>query len=141
MHGKALLFDDEDRAEKVMKAKSAREMKSLGRKVRYFNDNAWKDNRWDIVYRNNMAKFAQNPHLLEALLNSSGLLVEASPYDSIWGIGLDEKHARKVDPKEWPGSNFLGKILTQVREDILEKSREEDSEKDEIQKKTGESFE
>ena len=95
MHGKALLFKDESTAERILKAKSPHEIKSLGRRVRYFKEKVWKNNRWNIVYRDSMAKFTQNPMLQEALLTTSGMLVEASPRDRIWGIGLHEKDARK----------------------------------------------
>eukprot|EP00977_Amphora_coffeiformis_P010621 scaffold2501_cov174-Amphora_coffeaeformis.AAC.17 len=78
-----------------------------------------------------MAKFTQNPRLQEALMSTTGLLVEASPRDRIWGIGLHEKDARKMEPEKWPGCNLLGNILTQVREDILSQSRRKDVEEEE----------
>lgn len=119
MHGKALLFEDHEIAAKILQTTSPRTMKALGRKVRGFNDKVWTKNRERIVYENSMAKFTQNPHLLQGLLNTNGLLVEASPYDAIWGIGLAEASARNMPHKQWPGLNLLGKILTQVRDDIL----------------------
>ena len=129
MHGKALLFEDQATAQLILEAKSPREMKALGRKVGSFSEKIWKKNRWDIVYRNSVAKFAQNPHLYEALMSTAGKqLVEASPSDRVWGIGLHEKNARKIAPNKWPGLNLLGDILTQVRDDFL-KASEEDSQK------------
>lgn len=123
MHGKALLFEDYETAEKILKSSSPRSMKALGRKVRCFNDKVWRKHRENIVYVNSVAKFTQNPHLLEALMNTNGLLVEASPWDAIWGIGLAEANARSMSHKQWPG--LLGKILTLVRDDIRAGTSEE----------------
>ena len=118
MHGKALLFEDEETAQKILEAPGPLEMKALGREVRGFSDEAWKRHRADIVYRNNVAKFSQNDHLREALLSTTGNLAEASPRDRVWGIGLNERDAKKTVPEKWPGINLLGKILTRVRDEI-----------------------
>ncbi|CAB9514600.1 Domain of unknown function (DUF1768) [Seminavis robusta] len=118
MHGKALLFGDTEVAEQILEAKSPRKMKALGRKVRFFDHKVWNKERMRIVYENSVAKFTQNPHLLEALLNTTGQLVEASPSDKIWGIGLVEANARNTPEKFWPGLNLLGQILTRVRDEI-----------------------
>lgn len=120
MHGKALLFEDEEVSAQILETTSPREMKALGRLVRFFEPKIWNQHRVRIVYDNTVAKFTQNPHLLQALLNTQGLLVEASPSDAIWGIGLAESNARKMSPERWPGLNLLGRILTQVRDEIRE---------------------
>ena len=120
MHGKALLFGDNEVATQILQATSPRKIKTLGRKVKGFDNKEWGNRREEIVYRNNMAKFTQNEHLLKALMETEGkLLVEASPSDTIWGIGLNEKDARQVPESQWKGLNLLGKILTQVRDDIM----------------------
>lgn len=118
MHGKALLFEDHEVAAQILQTSDPRTIKALGRKVRGFNDTEWKKHRQAIVYSNNMAKFSQNPHLYEALMSTFGLLVEASPSDKIWGIGMNEKDAKRLPESKWKGQNLLGKILTQVREDL-----------------------
>lgn len=119
MHGKALLFQDYAVARKIMLVNSPRKMKSLGRQVRGFDSKLWDANREDIVYQNSLAKFTQNTHLREALMETGcTTLVEASPYDKIWGIGLHESEARDISPDEWPGQNLLGEILTRVRNEI-----------------------
>eukprot|EP00567_Pseudictyota_dubia_P012365 CAMPEP_0197443822 /NCGR_PEP_ID=MMETSP1175-20131217/9462_1 /TAXON_ID=1003142 /ORGANISM="Triceratium dubium, Strain CCMP147" /LENGTH=242 /DNA_ID=CAMNT_0042974505 /DNA_START=72 /DNA_END=804 /DNA_ORIENTATION=- len=122
MHGKALLFEDGEMAELIMEAESPRKMKALGQSVRGFDEKTWKRHREDIVYRNNVAKFTQNEGLREALLATTGTLVEASPSDKIWGIGLNEDVARRTHPSQWKGLNLLGKILTRVRDEIRENS-------------------
>jgi len=118
MHGKALLFEDEATANLIIETADSRKMKALGRAVTRFNEKIWKQNRENIVYRNNVAKFTQNQNLLEALMRTSGDLVEASPSDRIWGIGLNPSRAKQVPEHKWPGKNLLGKVLTRVRKDI-----------------------
>ena len=73
-----------------------------------------------IVTAGSRAKFAQNATLRQALLDTVGTeLVEASPFDRIWGIGLAATDARATDPSQWRGQNLLGKILTRVRDELL----------------------
>ena len=120
MHGKALLFSDPDAASKILAADHPRDHKALGRKVKGFDDAAWKREREAIVLAGNRAKFTQNKELLEQLLATKGTtLVEASPYDRIWGIGLAATDPRAQDANQWRGQNLLGKILTRLREELL----------------------
>lgn len=119
MHGKAVLFDDAEVAEKILTAAHPREHKALGRKVKSFDDKVWKRSREQIVLAGNRAKFTQNPELKELLLATKDTeLVEASPYDKIWGIGLAASDPRAQDPSQWKGQNLLGRILTQLREEL-----------------------
>mmetsp|Transcript_8269 Transcript_8269/g.10833 ORF Transcript_8269/g.10833 Transcript_8269/m.10833 type:complete len:180 (+) Transcript_8269:85-624(+) len=126
MHGKALLFNDHSTAEKIMQTSNPKIMKSLGRKVEGFDNKIWEQSREEIVYRNSVAKFTQSPELMEALISVGSLeigsvvLVEASPFDRIWGIGMNEKTARATPPAQWIGLNLLGIILTRVRDEALE---------------------
>jgi ribA/ribD-fused uncharacterized protein len=119
MHGKAVLFGDAEVAEKILTAAHPREHKALGRKVKSFDDKVWKASRERIVLAGNRAKFTQNAELKELLLATKGTeLVEASPYDKIWGIGLAASDPRAQDPSQWRGQNLLGRILTQLREEL-----------------------
>ena len=119
MHGKALLFGDAETALEILAADHPRDHKALGRKVKPFDDATWKREREAIVRAGNHAKFTQNPALLELLLATNGTtLVEASPYDKIWGIGLAATDPRAQDPNQWKGQNLLGKILTELRDSI-----------------------
>jgi len=122
MAQKAKMFCDQEILELIMEAKHPRDQKSLGRKVRGFNSDAWTANAKQLVYDGCYLKFTQNPSLLKTLLETKGtLLVEASPYDKIWGIGLGEDDPRIHDPKNWQGTNWLGEVLTKLRDDLLTK--------------------
>jgi ribA/ribD-fused uncharacterized protein len=117
MAEKAALFGDHEIGMQVLKADSPGAAKALGRKVRGFDEATWVDNRFGIVVRANTAKFAQNPELSQFLRQTgSRVLVEASPVDRIWGIGLAKDNEKVNTPKLWRGLNLLGFALMQVRD-------------------------
>lgn len=117
---KAILFNDADALQIIMGTNNPKIQKATGRLVKNFDKAVWEANRKLIVYRANFAKFTQNPELQEWLLASAGTtLVEASPWDTIWGIGLGAEDSRAQDRATWLGSNDLGEIETLVREDII----------------------
>ncbi|GGU47925.1 NADAR family protein [Lentzea flava] len=116
MWRKALLFGDTEIAARVLTARTPGEAKALGRHVSGFDDAAWTAARLDIVVAGNLAKFDQNPALRSYLLaTGSRVLVEASPLDRVWGIGLAADDPRAADPSSWPGLNLLGEALMEVR--------------------------
>lgn len=120
MYKKAMMFSDANTAEEILKAKHPRDQKALGRKVKNFVKEDWEANCKRFVYDANRAKFTQNPKLLKVLLSTGNKeLVEASPEDKIWGIGLHEKDPRCLDKNQWQGTNWLGEAITKVREDLL----------------------
>lgn len=119
MYHKAMLFGDEETAQKILKTTSPHQQKALGRKVRNFVEQTWLEERENIVYQGNHAKFSQNPDLKAHLLATGDCdLVEASPVDTVWGVGLAEDHPDIVDPSKWRGLNLLGKILTRIRNEL-----------------------
>jgi ribA/ribD-fused uncharacterized protein len=76
--------------------------------------------REGIVFAGNYARFSQNPEQRELLFSTRGTtLVEASPHDRIWGIGLTADDPRVQDRSQWLGLNLLGEALTRVREALL----------------------
>lgn len=124
MYHKALLFADKDIAKQILATNNPKEHKKLGRAVKNFDMVYWNENCIQIMFRGNHAKFTQNKRLYDMLMNTSpSLLVEASPYDKIWGNGLSEEDSKKTEPAKWPGTNWLGKTLTELREFLLEEER------------------
>ncbi|MEL7122870.1 MAG: NADAR family protein [Bacteroidota bacterium] len=121
MAEKARLFEDETTLSKILKSKSAAEAKKLGRRVRNFDEETWKTHRYDIVKRGNRHKFNQNKTLKDFLiLTSNRILVEASPYDKIWGIGMKAGYEGIDNPYNWKGLNLLGFAIMEIRDEILD---------------------
>lgn len=119
MAQKAKLFHDSARYTAILRATDQQECKALGKLVSHFESATWKSARYEIVKAGNRAKYEQNPYLKTALLDTGdAILAEASPKDTIWGIGLDAKDASVIDVDKWPGENLLGKILMELREPI-----------------------
>jgi ribA/ribD-fused uncharacterized protein len=117
MYRKALLFGDTGSAQSIIAAQSPKEVKALGRKVSGYDEASWLLHREEIVYTGNLNKFSQNESLRQFLLSTrDSILVEASPVDAIWGIGLDENAPDARIPERWPGLNLLGFALVRVRE-------------------------
>jgi len=116
MAHKASMFGDTESLKKIMAAKNPREQKALGRRVKNFDHNIWDEDGFGIVVDANLAKFSQNAKLKEMLLATGDkVLVEASPYDKIWGIGLHWNDDRVLDESKWQGDNLLGQALMMVR--------------------------
>jgi ribA/ribD-fused uncharacterized protein len=119
MYSKAMLFNDQEIANKILLATNPKQQKALGRQVKNFNADRWSNVAKEIVYEGNYAKFTQDPKLLVILMATGDKeLVEASPFDKIWGIGLDEAKAKVTPVDQWPGSNWLGEVLTELRNDL-----------------------
>lgn len=117
MAEKAALFGDQETRAQVLRAPNPGAAKALGRQVQGFDETVWTAKRFAIVVRANEAKFSQNPELLQFLKTTgSRILVEASPVDKIWGIGLAHDDERAKDPNAWLGLNLLGFALMQVRD-------------------------
>jgi len=117
---KAKLFDDNEIVEKMLRTTNPKTVKSLGRQVKNFSDSIWIENRMKIVERGNYLKFTQNPKILEFMKKHKDLiLVEASPHDKIWGIGIHFNDERVLNEKNWKGLNLLGKALMTVRDEII----------------------
>ena len=91
-------------------------IKSLGRKVKNYDEAIWNKKRISVVKFGARLKFSQNPDLKQLLLATINTrLVESSPYDKIWGIGLSEEKAKSIPESAWPGQNLLGKVLDEVK--------------------------
>ena len=118
---KAEYFKDFEIAAKMQATDSPRKVKALGRQVKNFNNDEWNDVKTDIVTEGNRLKFSQNPDLLEFMtLHKDKELVEASPVDPIWGIGLHPTEENIEDRTTWKGLNLLGKCIMQARKQLLQ---------------------
>lgn len=116
MWEKANFFKDEVMRDKIAQEFNPKEAKALGRFVAGYNDDKWNAVRYQYMVSVNVSKFRQNPFYMLTLLNTDKrILVEASPYDKIWGVGLGENDNLILDEKNWLGKNLLGKALIDVR--------------------------
>lgn len=116
MASKARLFRDDETLVEILAAPDPHSAKKLGRKVASFEDKVWKNHARALVTEGNVHKFGQNAALKEYLLSTgSRVLVEASPRDRIWGIGMSSSHVDAEHPDRWRGQNLLGFALMDVR--------------------------
>jgi ribA/ribD-fused uncharacterized protein len=124
MAKKALVFKDQESYNMIMYADNPRDQKAFGRRVKNFDADVWSVISREVVYQGNYAKFTQNPKMREELMATGDLeIVEASPEDKIWGIGLRESDPKAWDKATWEGTNWLGEAVMRVRQ----KLREEDA--------------
>jgi len=120
---KARLFGDEGVAKAILGATTPNDAKSLGRKVHGFSEQTWLNHREEIVLTGNAAKFGQRPDLKNFLLGTEGsILVEASPVDPTWGMGMAQDNPLATFPASWPGLNLLGFALMKARDQLRQSS-------------------
>jgi ribA/ribD-fused uncharacterized protein len=119
MAEKARVFADWQAEAAILAATNPRKQKALGRQVRNFDAATWNAVCRGIVYRANLAKFEQNGELYDLLMaTGERTIVEASPEDRIWGIGLRQDDPRAHVPAKWQGTNWLGVAIMQVRDEL-----------------------
>ena len=119
MAAKARLSGDAETAGKILAAPHPGAAKALGRQVRGFDEQRWAEHRFDAVVAGNLAKFGQHRQLRDFLAGTgSRVIVEASPRDRVWGIGLAADDERAQSPELWPGLNLLGFALMEVRHQL-----------------------
>jgi len=124
MHKKATYFKDTETANEILNTKDPSEQKKLGRKVKNFDADEWNKVADHIVEEANYCKFTQNNKLKTLLINSGNkLYVECSPYDSIWGNGMNITDTLNTPINEWKGTNRLGQALMRVRERIINENK------------------
>lgn len=117
---KATLFNDEETLVQIMAEKDPGKQKILGRAVKNFNKELWDFVARELVYQGLLLKFTQNEdHLQELLATKGTTLVEAAKDDTIWGIGMAENQKGVEDPANWRGKNWLGEVLTKLRDDLI----------------------
>lgn len=124
MFYKAVVFEDRASLIKIMETASPREQKALGRKVENFNQEKWESVCIPLITNVLVAKFGADKKLKKILLDTGNkTIVEASPYDKVWGIGMGVEHPDILDESKWQGKNFLGICLMNAREILAEETK------------------
>lgn len=122
MAKKAELFHDEEIFKEIINERSPKRIRDLGRMVKNFDPVLWGERKTEFVAEANIAKFTQRQELRDFICSTEGkILVEASPFDRIWGIGLNASNVNSVNPSLWRGLNLLGFTLMEVRDEIISK--------------------
>ncbi len=119
MKKKQELFDPKNigLAINILNETNPKDIKKYGRQVKFFKQEIWDEHKFKAMKDGVLAKFSQNPELKTKLLaTGEKTLVEASPYDMIWGIGFRKEDALK-NKDRW-GQNLLGQVLMQVRNEL-----------------------
>lgn len=122
---KALLFDDRQTADRIMREKNPLEIIQLGRKIKNFGHKKWDECSEKVVFQGNLLKFSQNKKLSDFLLSFpvDSIFVNADPNDSNWGIQMSEDDHDSLNLFKWRGSNKLGFQITRVRDQLLESAK------------------
>jgi ribA/ribD-fused uncharacterized protein len=116
---KAWLFGDMEKAKEILASEFPKEQQALGREVEGFDETMWKAMFMQVVYMVLKAKFTQLESYKKSLLDTGDtIMVEASP-DKFYGIGIPEAKARMVPIEQWPGKNFMGKIMTKLKKEMI----------------------
>lgn len=118
---KAAFFEDKESYEAIIRSDNPAAAKAMGRKVKGFDIDKWNEVARDVVFTGNLAKFTSTPTWKRIILETGNrILVEGSPTDRMWGVGLAYDDPRILDEKNWRGTNWLGEVLMEVRESILQ---------------------
>ncbi|MCP4154607.1 MAG: NADAR family protein [bacterium] len=124
MAEKARLFNDKETLSRILKAGTPAQVKQLGREVRGFVQTVWDNSCFEIVVKGSYFKFSRDADLRNYLLaTGKKIIVEASPRDRIWGIGMDCNHSHASNPLQWKGSNLLGFALMKARDRLARESK------------------
>lgn len=117
MYRKAVLFNDDRIAAKILNTEDCSEIKALGRLVSGYEEHDWNGVRQIIVYQGLFAKFFQNQDLKEQLKKTGDdLLAECAVKDRIWGVGLSMKDPDRLDRTKWKGQNNLNRKAVCIKE-------------------------
>ena len=121
MFEKAMTFEDEITANEIMETSNPRDQKKLGRKVRNYDDKVWSEVRYEKVKRGLLEKYKQDPFFYNYLKERKDkIIVEASPYDRIWGIGFGENDPDLLEKKDKWGLNLLGRCIMEIADELFD---------------------
>lgn len=119
MAEKARIFSDKDRLTQILSTNNPKEIKEIGKNIKFFDEDVWNYRKYDVVFEGNLMKFSQNESLKSFLRSTKNkIIVEASPYDNIWGIGMTQNEEGINNPENWKGQNLLGFALMEVRSNL-----------------------
>jgi ribA/ribD-fused uncharacterized protein len=125
MWEKAVFFKDEKIAEEILANTNPSYCKKLGRQIKRFDAEQWLIDSFIFMVAVNYCKYSQNSDLKEILLSTGDkTIVEASPYDRIWGIGIHWNDDACLDEANWLGKNLLGKALMHVRMELQNENKD-----------------
>lgn len=121
MYLKAKYFEDTEIASKIIQTPDPKEAKKLGRKVKGFDEEKWKEVRQEYMWKALTLRYKYDKRFRDYLGKpefEGHHFVEANPYDIVWSCGYLEDDPR-VDLSEetWPGLNLLGKLLDRLRKE------------------------
>lgn len=120
MAEKARLFGDYDTLAAILDTDDPATHRKLGRQVKNYDEKLWGSIRKRVVVEGNLEKFRQNEKLQDILIRDRDkILVEASPYDCVWGIGMRAGAPGVLWPENWKGENLLGFAIMEARDIIL----------------------
>lgn len=118
---KAKLFGDAEIQNKILKTASPKSVKSYGKKVKGFDEEAWNEKKDSVMRTAVKAKLMQHPDILKKLRDTGTRpIAEADPRGKYWGIGTSSETSKAKDPSRWPGQNKMGKILMELRDELKE---------------------
>lgn len=116
---KAFAFDDQESVRQILESSDPSTAKKLGRSVTNFKESTWNAIKYLVVVKGTRDKFNHHPAMKEFLMaTGDAVLVEASPYDKVWGIGMREEDEGVDNPRNWKGANLLGYALMKVRDEF-----------------------
>lgn len=123
MSCKAWLMGDLETLKAIHDIRNPKEAKALGRRIKPFDAKLWEKAGEAAVIAGSIAKFTSSERMRQEILDTGDLmLVEGSPFDSLWGIGIDWREKAAEDPAQWKGRNLLGKCLVAAREVIASRA-------------------
>lgn len=136
---KAYNFGDSAAAQKVRETTDPREMKRIGENIHNYDHQEWLNTMNEVVFKALKAKFTdERAHgAKDYLLSTGNRVIGEASRNTHWGTGLHVSDQNALKTDEWKGKNIIGKMLMNIRNEILEKNK--NSEKKEKKSNVNES--
>lgn len=115
---KAEFARDDASKQKILTANTPAECKKIGKHIKVVQKD-WYPEEILVMKKGLREKFMQNAALKEFLIaTGEKTLLEASPKDKFWGIGMGLKGVATSDRVVWSGKNRLGEMLMDLRNQL-----------------------